>query len=106
MGYRIDITDAAEAELRSLRVFERRKIVDAIQSQLGHQPTEETRHRKRLDSAIPAFDHLPPIWELRVGDYRVFYDIDESALIVVIRAVRRKLPEQTTDEVLREGSDD
>jgi hypothetical protein len=39
-----------------------------------------------------------PLWELRVGDFRVLYHVVED--VVFIRAVRAKRPHQTTEQVL------
>ena len=33
---------------------------------------------------------MEPVWELRVGDHRVFYDVDAEILVVIVRAIRRK----------------
>ena len=33
---------------------------------------------------------MRPVWQLRVGDLRVFYDVDAERREVVVRAVRRK----------------
>ncbi len=52
-------------------------ILDALPAQLGHQPTVETRNRKRL-TANP----IAP-WELRVGRYRVYFDVQEDPERVV-----------------------
>jgi len=41
-----------------------------------------------------------PVWELRINEYRVFYDVDDAAKQVVVRAVRRKPPHKTTEEIL------
>ena len=41
-----------------------------------------------------------PVWELRVHQYRIFYNIDETASEVVIRAVRPKPSPKTTEEIL------
>ena len=49
---------------------------------------------------IPPWDAEPPIWELRVGDYRVFYDVSEREAVVYVRAIRKKPPERTTEEIL------
>ena len=105
MPFQIEITDLAETELMAIRVFDRRTIVDKVREQLTHQPTEETRNRKRLDSAAPVFDHVPPVWELRVGDYRVFYYVDARSQIVFIRAVRFKRQGQTTEDLIHETND-
>ncbi len=59
-----------------------------------------TKQIKRLRKLVPPFAAVPPIWQLRVGDYRVFYDVDETENRVFIRAVRRKPPHRTTEEIL------
>ena len=100
MAYEIYIAQPARAELKETRVFDRRRIVDEIKTQLAHEPTVSTRHRKCLGSASPEFEHVLPVWELRVGDFRVFYDVDDDVNAVFVRAVRRKEPDQTTDEVI------
>lgn len=87
-------------DLKGLKVFLRRQILDAVDKHLSHTPGEETRRRKLLHGLIPPFDADPPIWELRVGEYRVFYDADEAEKIVYVRAVRHKPPHRTTEDVL------
>jgi len=52
--------------------------------QLGHQADQPTRQRKKLED-----NELAP-WELRVGDFRVFYDIDEDEGLVIVVAVGHK----------------
>jgi mRNA-degrading endonuclease RelE of RelBE toxin-antitoxin system len=99
MAHEIRLSGNAAEELRNLAVFERRRIVDEINSQLGHEPTVATRNRKCLLGLTPGFEHRPPVWELRVGDIRVFYDVDDETLEVHIRAVRRKGQGQTTEEI-------
>ena len=91
--YAIEVTDLAIEELSNIRAFERRPILEAIRQQLTYEPTVITRNRKLLESLIPNFESVPPIWELRVGEYRIFYDVDEAEKIVYIRAIRRKTPE-------------
>lgn len=99
MRFEIVVHELAESELAELRTFDRRLLLDAMESQLTHQPTQATRNRKRLEGLRPSFEHVPPIWELRAGDFRVFYDVDESINIVNVRAVRRKWPHQTTEQI-------
>jgi mRNA-degrading endonuclease RelE of RelBE toxin-antitoxin system len=105
MAYEIDLTDLALDELKAIRSFDRRRIVDEIHGQLEHQPTVATRNRKCLRAPAPDFEHVPPLWELRVSDYRVFYDVDEAAQIVSVRAVRHKGQGQTTKEIIDERND-
>jgi mRNA-degrading endonuclease RelE of RelBE toxin-antitoxin system len=102
MAYSIELTDLVVGELKAIRAFERRRIVDEINGQLAHQPTLVTRNRNRLDAVSPDFKHVPPIWELRVGDYRVFYDVDGASRIVFVRAVRLKGQGRTTEEIVDE----
>jgi hypothetical protein len=60
----------------------------------------EARHRKMLVGLVPPFDATPPIWQLSVGEFRVFYDVDPGERRVYVRAVRRKPPHKTTKEIL------
>jgi mRNA-degrading endonuclease RelE of RelBE toxin-antitoxin system len=99
--YAIEVTDLAIEELSNIRAFERRPILEAIRQQLTYEPTVTTRNRKLLESLIPSFESVPPIWELRIGAYRIFYDVDEAEKIVYIRAIRRKTPEQTTEDIVQ-----
>jgi mRNA-degrading endonuclease RelE of RelBE toxin-antitoxin system len=100
--YDIQISDLAVEELKDFRAFDRQRILDAIESQLETQPTDAAKNRKRLDSAVPDFEHVAPIWELRSGEFRVFYDVDEPGQIVFVRAVRRKRQGQTTEDIIHE----
>jgi hypothetical protein len=53
-----------------------------VEEQLVHQPDVETQNRKPLRP-----NPLAP-WELRVGDLRVFFDIEtEPEAVVHVRAV-------------------
>jgi mRNA-degrading endonuclease RelE of RelBE toxin-antitoxin system len=53
-----------------------------------------------LINLVPPWDVAPPVWELRVGQYRVFYDVDEGKKVVYVRAVREKPRGKTTEEIL------
>lgn len=48
----------------------------------------------------PPWEHVEPVWELRIGEYRVFYDVDQAGATVAIRAIRHKPPHKTTEEIL------
>ena len=52
--------------------------------QLLHQPLVPTRNRKLL-RANPIAS-----WELRIGEFRVFYEVDEEAMTVTVVAVGHK----------------
>ena len=98
--YEIRYSPNVAEDLNELKVFARRQIMDSVDEQLSHVPTRETRRRKILHGLIPPFDADPPIWQLRIGQYRVFYDVDETERIVYVRAVRHKPPHRTTEEIL------
>jgi mRNA-degrading endonuclease RelE of RelBE toxin-antitoxin system len=100
VAFVVQIVPSALDELKSVRVYYRRIIADAIDEQLSHQPTVATRNRKELLAADASFAFEPPLWELRVGDFRVFYDVDEENQTVYVRAVRDKPPHATTEEIL------
>jgi len=59
----------------------------------------QTRLRKQLPNLAPSFEYEPPVWQLRVGVFRVFYDVDDLAGEVHVRAVRRKKPHQRTEDI-------
>lgn len=86
--------------LKDLRAHERNRILDSIDKQLRYEPTVKTKHRKPIIGLIPPWEHVEPIWELSIGQYRVFYDVDEVTMIVSIRAIRQKPPHKTTEEIL------
>ncbi|PWU09836.1 MAG: plasmid stabilization protein ParE [Verrucomicrobia bacterium] len=98
--FQIRINEDAVAEIKALPAPTRKQVIRAIESQLVFQPNVPTRNRKLLRGLIPPWDHVEPTWEIRVGEYRVFYDIDEKGRLVHIRAVRHKPPHTTTEQIL------
>jgi mRNA-degrading endonuclease RelE of RelBE toxin-antitoxin system len=99
MPYVIEIRDVAYNELQTIKPFYRRRIIDTIDQQLAHEPNTETRNRKRLLEFQPDFEHDDPVWELRVGRFRVYYDVNEETMVVVVRAIRQKPPHMTTEQI-------
>ena len=87
-------------DLRRLRAHDRQRVVDAIETKLPHEPTLTTRNRKRLAGLVPPWTAESPVWELRVGEFRVFYDVAVDDVVIYVRAVRRKPPGATTEEIL------
>jgi mRNA-degrading endonuclease RelE of RelBE toxin-antitoxin system len=96
MAFQIEFTQTAADHVRSLRKFDQKIVLDGIEEQLRHQPTTETRNRKKL-TANELSD-----WELRVDAFRVFYDVVEEAesRVVMIKAIGYK--EHNTLRVGRE----
>jgi mRNA-degrading endonuclease RelE of RelBE toxin-antitoxin system len=98
--FTVKYTEGVAEDLKGLRATDRRRILDRIEGQLLHNPTQETRNNKILVGLKPPWEHEEPVWELRISHFRVFYDVDEAEENVIIRAVRTKAPHQTTEEIL------
>jgi hypothetical protein len=86
--------------LDSLRAFDRKRVLSAINLQLRNDPLTVTRNRKPLFGAAADFEFEPPLRELKVGEFRVFFDVNEFKAVVNVRSVRWKPPGKTTAEVL------
>lgn len=82
--FEIKLTERAIEDLRSLQKVERKQILKEVESMLTYEPTTETRNRKRLRPNRLAE------WELRAGNFRVFYDVDQENNLIEIRAVGYK----------------
>lgn len=98
--YQIRFAKDVEKDLKKLPAYHRAMVLDDIETQLAAEPTTPARNRKLLVNLIPPWTAELPVWELRVGDYRVFYDVSEEESTVYVRAVRKKPPERTTEEIL------
>jgi mRNA-degrading endonuclease RelE of RelBE toxin-antitoxin system len=85
VGFEIEVTRQAEHDLDAIRPYYRQQIFDGLETHLRHTPTQESRARikrlRLLDS---------PAYRLRLGDYRVFYDVDEVLSTVTILRVLSK----------------
>jgi len=76
--YRIRIARRAERGLRRIREGDARvyrRLVQAIRA-LGDDP------RPSGATKLTAFD--PPAWRLRVGQYRIVYEIEDDELVVIV----------------------
>ena len=98
--YEIKYADGVANDLKKFRAYDRTKILDIIDDQLTYQPTQQTRKRKILVGLIPPWEYMEPSWQLRIDNYRVFYDVNEDKFIVTVRAIRYKPPHITTEEIL------
>src|SRR5690242_14743413 len=98
--FEIEYAESVARDLHPLRAYHRKAILDAIDKFLTPDPLVETRRRKPLPGLTPPWEHVPPVWQLRVGEYRVFYDVDEIRMIVSVRAVRHKAAHRVTKEIL------
>ena len=82
MPYQIEYSPEAVDHLRGLSGRDQSLVIDAVDEQLAHQPTVETRNRKPMRP-----NPLAP-WELRIGQLRVYYEVkQEPGPVVVVLAV-------------------
>lgn len=86
--YQIEFTVEAINDLKSFRKFEQQTIISEIEEQLKYEPTVETRNRFRMSPNEIAN------WELRVGKFRVFYDVEEYVKIVSVEVIGLKIGNQ------------
>jgi mRNA interferase RelE/StbE len=73
-GYTIILKHSAISDLDALRKYDATQIANAMERHLLHDPTKESKSRIKRLSGISN-----PDYRLRVGDYRVFYVVDEDA---------------------------
>jgi mRNA-degrading endonuclease RelE of RelBE toxin-antitoxin system len=106
--FEIALSKTAIDNITSLRRFDQNRVAAAIDKQLLDEPLVGTRNRKQLhvEEGVLPFEYVVPLWEIRVGDLRVYYDVEEIRGVVNVRAVRRKLPHKTTERSFDENSDD
>ncbi|MCP4104252.1 MAG: type II toxin-antitoxin system RelE/ParE family toxin [Desulfobacteraceae bacterium] len=84
MKFHINLAESAIDDLRWFKKNERVLILDMIEKQLLYEPMKITRNRKDLRECVLSR------WELRIDNYRVFYNIDKEQGVVDITAVGYK----------------
>jgi mRNA-degrading endonuclease RelE of RelBE toxin-antitoxin system len=87
MAFRISITREAESQWQTLSAREQRIVEAAVVSRLRDRPMTPTRAVRRLrPNPVAGF-------ELRVGDFRILYDVEgeEVILHIIGRKVRNTL---------------
>jgi mRNA interferase RelE/StbE len=76
--FRIVVRPLAAEQIRLLRRVDAVAIVDAIETHLRHEPDRVSRSRiKRLRGRRTA------TYRLRVGNFRIFYDVAEAEVVVI-----------------------
>ena len=88
--YRIEFVRSAKNDLRLLRKTDQVKVLDRIERHLTYDPRRQSRSRiKRLRTKT-----IPP-YRLRVGDFRIYYDVDEQNRVVIVYGVVPKEQSET-----------
>jgi mRNA interferase RelE/StbE len=78
MMYDLVITASAQGDLHYFKAYEQRMIIAAIQIHLRQAAEVESNHRKQLRPNL-----LGP-WELKIGKYRVFYEIEQPQTVKLV----------------------
>lgn len=79
--FRIELTDDALEDLKHLKKRDQKIVMDALPDRLAHEPLKESRNRK------PLRPNQLSSWQLRIGAFRVFYDVSPDSAVVLIKAV-------------------
>jgi mRNA interferase RelE/StbE len=78
MWHEIFLAPEAVADLRRLPAHVRAEVTAAIEKHLRHAPSASSKSRIKK---LKGVDH--PQYRLRVGEVRVFYDVDKGVVEVV-----------------------
>jgi len=78
MRFEVILVPSAEGDLAYYAKRQQMAILEALAQFLENDPDGETRRRKRLRD-----NPLAP-WELRIGDFRAFYEVRENQLVRVL----------------------
>ncbi|MFE4195674.1 type II toxin-antitoxin system RelE/ParE family toxin [Paenarthrobacter sp. NPDC056912] len=79
--YRVEFSSAAAKQIRKLEAQVRRKVLLAI-AELETNPRPDGVEKLSAESNA---------WRIRIGDYRVLYEIHDRELVIVIfRAAHRR----------------
>jgi mRNA-degrading endonuclease RelE of RelBE toxin-antitoxin system len=78
MRHEILLAPEAVADLRRLPAHARAEVTAAVEKHLRHTPSASSKSRIKK---LKGVDH--PKYRLRVGEVRVFYDVEEGIVEVV-----------------------
>ncbi|MDB5354524.1 MAG: hypothetical protein JWN24_977 [Phycisphaerales bacterium] len=91
--FQIRYAPKAADDIRGFRAFDRKRMLDAVEQHLRFAPAHcSTSRIKRM---------IQPFWSqyrLRTGDFRVYYDVDETDRVVSVLRVLFKGSGQTPEQ--------
>jgi mRNA-degrading endonuclease RelE of RelBE toxin-antitoxin system len=91
--YEICYAEQAANDIRGLRAFDQRTVIDAIEQHLSHEPGRISKSRIKAMTQ-PFWSHF----RLRIGDFRAYYDVDEERRTVNVLRVLKKATQSTPEE--------
>jgi mRNA-degrading endonuclease RelE of RelBE toxin-antitoxin system len=83
----------AAQDIREMRKYDQRKVLDAIEIHLTHQSMFLSKGRIEAMSQ-PFWSQYP----LRVDEFRVYYDVNDEKRVVNVLRVLMKTTDQTPEE--------
>lgn len=93
-AFQVHYEELVLSDLSGLRAFDRSRIMDEAEALLANRPNVAEGHKKILKLKDGS-----TIWQLRVGEFRVLYDVDINASMVKVRRVLSK-GRRTTKEMM------
>ena len=73
MGHAVKINKSARKEIDGLEKQEKDRVLDAIEALSDHPRPKDCKKLKGSD-----------LYRIRVGDYRIVYEIHDNALIILV----------------------
>jgi len=97
VGFEIHLKPSAVKDMDKLRKYDAATVADGMEDHLSHNPTKESKTRiKRLRGISD------PDYRLRLGDHRVFYNVDNGKRRVdVLRVLHKNQTHEYHEEVRR-----
>ena len=80
MSYRIEVKRSAAKALKKIPKADRKRIADKIDSLAEGPPNPDTTKMKGNN----------PFHKIRVGDYRIIYEIQEDVLLILVVKIGRR----------------
>src|SRR5262249_35042619 len=86
-------------DLHVFNALEQKQVLHAIEMQLTFDAARENEIRKRLQPLGPAE------WEMRIGNVRVFYDVESASQTVKVESIgktffgRKTMPDDFEEEI-------
>ena len=78
---RVIISPPAQRDIRRLAPELGARVIAALR---------ELRNNPRPAGCRPLRDYKPPTWRVRVGDWRILYEVDDDASVVTVTGVRHR----------------
>jgi mRNA-degrading endonuclease RelE of RelBE toxin-antitoxin system len=98
--FEVAIDPVALADLRPLRAYDRKAVFDTIERVLTTTPTQTSKSRIKRLRGVDS-----PQYRLRIGEFRVFYDVAGNE-VYVMRVLTKAAVAEYLKEMGYEAEDD